>query len=76
MARFCSRYSRPVRGVLGGVIGATVAGLVGGGIMLAIISRADPDSPSSAFPALVPVVFMPLVGLGLGAYLGARKPEC
>lgn len=81
MARSCSRYSRPLRGVAGGVIGGLVGATVGAGVMFALMAKAasNPDN-ESAFSTLAwgPISLWGLgvIGLGTGAYIGARKPEC
>jgi len=77
MARSCSTRRRLVRGAVGGVAGGVVGALIGGGIMLGLMVKARNEPIEEAFNTLAwgPISLWGLgvTGLGLGAYLGARK---
>lgn len=79
----CSTSSRWLRGGLGFIIGGTVASIAtGAALALTVIPTVKADvaagrQPSQlmvAAPMLLPI--LGLTGSAVGAYVGARKPEC
>lgn len=77
MATACAKSNRWVRGGIGALVGALAGGLVGFGVFMATLPKQTGQDPIG--PSLMMVV-APAGGLTLGAvlgaYVGARKPQC
>jgi hypothetical protein len=81
MATTCAKSNRWVRGGVGALVGALAGGLVGFGVSMAVgFSAVQTGADGGPTVATLAGFLAPaggtLLGAGLGAYVGARKPQC
>jgi len=81
----CKSSSRLVRGGIGAVVGSLAGALVGFGVAAVAITNATNKAVVLVGPGpntgtmTMSVFALPggaLLGAGVGAYVGARKPQC
>jgi hypothetical protein len=82
MATACAKSNRWARGGIGALVGGLAGGLVGFGVFMVAGFSAVQSAESGSMPgtgtfmSVLAPVGGTLLGAGLGAWVGARKPQC